>query len=148
MPNNSEFNNSLKLINDIIKKNINIRYLEEIKSSILEKNMTEEQKKIILKKIDNYIYSKRNDVLIITIGKYDFELVTYYPNQEERRGLIKINSYIHDPTNSYYDIKTFYVYSSFSECGFWRLCMHKEIFEYGNFNLILDKGENDYVQEI
>jgi len=45
MPNNSEYNNSLKFINDIIKNNINIRYLEKIKSTILEKNMKKKKSK-------------------------------------------------------------------------------------------------------
>jgi hypothetical protein len=170
---NFSFDEYLLIINKYVKNNENRELLENIKNRInlpmghyRKIVMNEEQKKKIINIIDNYIYLKRNNNLIILIGKYEFELVMYYPNQEERRGLIKINSYIYNslpsrelthvtPTidqnnevfSTNYDIKTFYLYSSFSECGFWRLCIHKHNFEYGAISITLDKGKNDYVQE-
>jgi hypothetical protein len=54
----------------------------------------------------------------ITIGNYSFELIMYYPYSYSRRGLVHIRSMHIDSRKE----KTFYVYSSLSECGFWRLC--------------------------
>jgi len=77
--------------------------------------------------------------LQITIGSYLFTLISYDLNDLDNRGSVKITSKSIIPD---YDIeKTFFVYSSKSELGFWRLCAIED------FSRQLYKGEYDYVQQ-
>jgi hypothetical protein len=77
----------------------------------------------------------------IIIGAYLFTLISYDSDDLDNRGSVKITSksIISDTSIE----NTFFVYSSKSELGFWRLCMMKK----KTHNPKLYKGLYDYVQQ-
>jgi hypothetical protein len=79
------------------------------------------------------------DDLQIIIGPYLFTLISYDSDDLNNRGSVKISS---KSIISKTDIQeTFFVYSSKSELGFWRLCAMEDIYKQ------LYKGDYDYVQQ-
>ena len=143
---NKNMKTSNKLIPDIVQftKILNPKLLKNIiqhfNKSIIKNSKINNINPYTLTENNINLYSliKKNP-LNINIGNYNFELITYNPNGESKRGMIKIKS-THISSNKE---SNFYLYRSLSNCNLWRLCLNTT--ERGKPKLY--KGKFDYVQD-